>query len=420
MKKLITLILVALTANVFAQQAPVQRCSTDEYMDELAKSNPDEYASMMQSRLDAMEFENIRSNSSAKVADEIITIPVVVHVVYNTNAQNISFNQIQSQIDIMNEDFRALNSDVTNTPAAFTYADTEIQFCLASVDPSGNPTNGITRTQTSRTSFSNNDMKRTSAGGRDPWNRNEYLNIWVCNLPGGLLGFATPPGGSASLDGVVIDYIFFGNIGTATAPFDLGRTTTHEIGHWLGLSHIWGNSTCGNDFIADTPQQNGPTNGCPSYPKVSSCSGNLNLPNGDMFMNYMDYSNDACLYMFTPGQATRMRAVLNTSRITIKASAASNCGTNIGIEENNINDFNIYPNPAKESTTIEFSLNSAADVSYTLVSITGQVIAEVSAQEYGVGNHSITINTTELTNGIYYLSFRAGNAIENKKVAIFK
>lgn len=421
MKKFITFILIASAANVFAQQTEYKRCSTDEYLEELSVNNPQEYASIMAAQQEAIKWdENHTHNTTAKGVAEVITIPVVVHVVYKTSAQNISFNQIQSQIDILNEDFRGMNADITNTPAVFPYADSEIQFCLASVDPAGNPTNGITRTSTAKSSFSNSDMKRTANGGHDPWDRNKYLNIWVCDLTGGLLGFATLPGGSASLDGVAIDYQFFGDIGTATPPFNLGRTATHEIGHWLGLSHIWGNGTCGNDFVADTPQQNGPTTGCPSFPKFSSCGG-PNFPDGDMFMNYMDYSNDACLYMFTPGQAARMQGVLNTSRATIKTSANSKCYTNIGLEENkSIVNFSVYPNPAKEKTTVEFSLSSTQDVSYTLVSITGQIITEVAAQEYRAGNHTITINTTELTNGIYYLNFRAGNAIENKKVAIFK
>ena len=161
-------------------------------------------------------LQNYIQNSPENNSSTIITIPVVVHVVYYNSNENISDLQIQSQIDILNNDFRRLNSDAVNTPAAFqpVTADTEIEFCLASEDPNGNSTNGITRTQTSQSSFStNNGVKYSSSGGIDAWNTSDYLNIWVCDLSGGLLGYAQFPGGTASSDGVVCDYIYFGNIG---------------------------------------------------------------------------------------------------------------------------------------------------------------------------------------------------------------
>ncbi|GIS08452.1 MAG: hypothetical protein CM15mP112_05640 [Flavobacteriales bacterium] len=214
--------------------------------------------------------ENIKTwilNNTNRLSQNIITIPVVVHVVYYNNTENISDQQIFSQIDILNEDFRRLNSDTINTPAAFqsVAADTEIEFCLATRDPNGNPTNGITRTSTTQTSFSTNDgVKYSSSGGKDAWNTSKYLNMWVCDLSGGLLGYTQFPGGTASSDGVVCDYAYFGDIGTASSPYDLGRTTTHEVGHWLNLRHIWGDSNCGNDFCNDTPEHSGSNYGCPS------------------------------------------------------------------------------------------------------------------------------------------------------------
>ena len=257
----------------------------------------------------------IKSNANQKVSN-VITIPVVVHVVYNTNAENILDNQIQSQIDILNEDFRRLNTDAANTPSSFQSlaADTEIEFCLASTDPNGNSTTGITRTSTSQSSFStNNGVKYSSSGGIDAWNTSEYLNIWVCDISGGILGYAQFPGGNATSDGVVCDYAYFGNIGTATTPYHLGRTATHEVGHWLNLRHIWGDSNCGDDFCNDTPEHSGSNYGCPSFPSISAnCNGNGS--SGDMFMNYMDYTDDACMNIFTNDQKTRMIASINTSR----------------------------------------------------------------------------------------------------------
>src|SRR5262245_3339177 len=218
-------------------------------------------------------------------------IPVVVHVVYKTAAQNISDAQVKSQIDVLSADFRMKNADVASVPPAFasSTADTRIEFELAKVDPDGNPTSGITRTSTATNAFTDDDaVKAAATGGADPWPNDKYLNLWVCELGGGLLGYAQFPGGPAATDGVVIRNTAFGTVGTAAAPFDLGRTATHEVGHWLNLRHIWGDDgtgCSGSDFVADTPNQGGPNYGAPAFPHVS-CG---NAPNGDMFMNYMDY-----------------------------------------------------------------------------------------------------------------------------------
>ena len=161
-------------------------------------------------------------------------------------------------------------------------------------------------------------MKFSSSGGVDAWNTSDYLNIWVCNMSGGILGFAQFPGGSAATDGVVVDYEYFGSIGSATYPYNLGRTLTHEVGHWLNLRHIWGDSYCGDDLVDDTPTQETSNGGCQTFPHVTCNNG----PNGDMFMNYMDYSYDACLTMFTTGQKNRMIAALTTLRSSLLDSDA--------------------------------------------------------------------------------------------------
>jgi hypothetical protein len=246
-------------------------------------------------------------------------IPVVVHVVYKTSAQNISDAQIQSQIDVLTEDFRHKNTDLSTVPAAFApfAADTRVEFKLATIDHAGNPTTGITRTATATTAFSDDDSVKSSAtGGADAWPSDKYLNIWVCQLAGSLLGYAQFPGGPAATDGVVIRNTAFGTTGTAAAPFNLGRTATHEVGHWLNLRHIWGDDgtgCSGDDFVADTPNQGGPNYGTPTFPHVS-CG---NAPNGDMFMNFMDYVDDAAMVMFTAGQVTRMQASLDGLRSSI-------------------------------------------------------------------------------------------------------
>ena len=270
--------------------------------------------------------KSLANDPNARVA-AVTTIPVVVHVVYRTSTQNITDAQIQSQIDVLNADFRRLNADRTSTPSAFSgiVADAEFEFCLAKRDPNGAATTGITRTSTTVTGFTDNDnVKFTSSGGRNAWPASSYLNIWVCPLSGGLLGYAQFPGGPASTDGVVIGYNYFGTTGTATAPFNKGRTATHEVGHWLNLYHIWGDdgtSCSGSDAVSDTPNQADEHYGCPSFPQVSCSNG----PNGDMFMNYMDYTDDACMNSFTTGQKNRMKALFNTGGSRVGLLSSQGC-----------------------------------------------------------------------------------------------
>lgn len=257
----------------------------------------------------------------------IVRVPVVVHVVYRTAAQNISDAQIRSQLDVLNADYRRLNADAGQVPAAFApvAADTRIEFALAVRDPNCAATTGITRTRTTVTGFTfatKNNMKSAATGGADPWPNDRYLNIWVCHFTDGTLGYATYPGAPASVDGVVIQHSAFGTIGTVASPFDLGRTATHEIGHWLNLYHLWGDDdnsgvACArSDGVADTPTQLGENIGCPAFPHITCGNG----PNGDMFMNYMDYTDDACMFMFSAGQVDRMNATLSVARASILAS----------------------------------------------------------------------------------------------------
>ncbi|TVQ92850.1 MAG: T9SS C-terminal target domain-containing protein [Bacteroidetes bacterium] len=254
---------------------------------------------------------------------DVVTIPVVVHVVYNENQplQNISEEQILSQIDALNDDFRRFNADTVNTPDIFQSiaADSRIEFRLARRAPDGTPTNGITRTSTKIQSFSfdTDDVKFDDKGGKSIWNRDQYLNIWVCNLEANYLGYAQYPGGPAATDGIVISYRNFGTLGTAQFPFNQGRTLTHEVGHWFNLVHTWGDEdNCdATDFVPDTPTQETAYYHCPSFPQVSCDS-------EDMFMNYMDYTDDRCMNLFTIGQANRMQATLNGFRAPIKNSNA--------------------------------------------------------------------------------------------------
>ena len=256
--------------------------------------------------------------SGSREVNGVVAIPVVVHVLYNTTSENISDAQILSQITVLNDDFRRTNSDADETWSQA--ADSEIEFCMASSDPEGNATNGIVRTATSVSAFGTNDaMKSSSSGGADAWPAGDYLNVWVCDISGGILGYAQFPGGAASTDGIVIDYQYFGTIGTASAPFDLGRTATHEVGHWLNLRHIWGDGNCNaDDFVTDTPSSDGANYGC--------ATGHVSCQTTDMIENYMDYSDDGCMNLYTAGQKNRMRALFESGGYRSSLLNSSGCG----------------------------------------------------------------------------------------------
>jgi hypothetical protein len=300
-----------------AEEPPTRRtCGTMVVHERLLRSDPSYLAGRVDSENRAFLFAR-RPEVLGRTG--VTVIPVVVHVVHNTAAQNISDEQIKSQIDVLNRDYRKANPDVSNAPAPFLplAADARVEFELATTDPSGNATDGITRTSTTTAGFTDDDkVKSAATGGADAWPRDKYLNFWVCPLGGGLLGYAQFPGGPAATDGVVILHSAFGTTGTAAAPFDLGRTATHEVGHWLNLRHIWGDDGggCnGDDFVADTPNAADSNFGTPTFPHVTCANG----PNGDMFMNYMDYTDDVAMFMFTAGQVTRMQAALDGDRASI-------------------------------------------------------------------------------------------------------
>ncbi|KAB1160462.1 T9SS type A sorting domain-containing protein [Tenacibaculum aiptasiae] len=314
MKNKITLAFLCLffIGATFAQQK--RTCYAMEDIEERKATDPGlenrmkEIEKFTQKRVKEME------SYQGKVNGSIITIPVVVHVLYTNSTNNISDAQILSQIDVLNKDFRRTNTDKTNKWSQA--ADTQIEFAMAKVDPNGNATTAITRKQVSGADWGTkfkayNAMKSSASGGVDPWNTAEYLNMWIVpkmtnTSPQGdrtILGFAQFPGGSAATDGLVMIHDAFGSTGTLNPSFNLGRTTTHEIGHYLNLRHIWGDGGCGvDDFVSDTPESDAPNYGCKT--------GHVSCGSEDMVQNFMDYSDDACMNLFTVGQKNRMRAVL--------------------------------------------------------------------------------------------------------------
>ena len=259
-----------------------------------------------------------RLAAGTSVRQAVTTVPVVVHVVYKTADEKITAAQVKSQIAALNKDYRATNPDKSKVPSVWQglVTDARVQFALATRNPAGNKTSGILYVRTTQAAFPDDDsVKAPATGGSAGWPSARYLNVWVCSLGDGLLGYAQFPGGPAKTDGIVILNRAFGTTGTATAPFHLGRTGTHEVGHWLNLRHIWGDTEdcSGTDFVADTPNAQHPNYGKPRFPHVSCQNG----PNGDMFMNYMDYTDDDAMFMFTAQQVVRMQASLDGPRSTI-------------------------------------------------------------------------------------------------------
>ncbi|GAB4406694.1 MAG: hypothetical protein OHK0039_08560 [Bacteroidia bacterium] len=277
-------------------------CGTMDHLGEQLSSDPGMVYRMRQIEQNAQMV----AKSAFTGVPERIRIPVVVHVVYRTAEENIGDAQVFSQIRVLNDDFQRRNRDTSLTPDRFhgVAAGTDIEFVLANRDPSGLPTNGITRTASTRYAFysSDNGVKYSAMGGKDAWPTDQYLNIWVCNLGAGVLGYAQFPGGPTETDGVVIGYRYFGTTGPVAPPFDRGRTCTHEVGHWLNLRHIWGDGPCDvDDLVADTPPADRPHSGCPG--SATACGIE------SMLSNFMDYTDDACMNLFTHGQIERVRAL---------------------------------------------------------------------------------------------------------------
>lgn len=318
MKQTLFLALLLATINLQAQQTPP--CWFDTYQRQ-NQSFIQKAETLIRNGVEA-------SDNSSRASHNIKIIPVVVHVIHNGGVENISDAQIQSQIEVMNEDFRKKSG----TNGDGSGVDTEIEFCLAKLSPDGHCTNGIVRVQSSLTNhltYQRSMLKQLSY-----WDNTRYLNMYVVksiNGGSGIAGYSSFPGGPPDEDGIVVRYNYFGDTGTIAAGTN-GRTTTHEISHWFGLYHTFNNG-CGNDtctdgdYVCDTPPAANPNYGCPT---VNSCSNDFPDVN-DQIANYCDYSDDACKNMFTAGQKNRMHSTLNTIRTLIWDAAnitATGCDSN--------------------------------------------------------------------------------------------
>jgi hypothetical protein len=307
------------------QKQAVGRCGTMAAQEGAFKRNPALKASFEKS-VDAIQRAAATRQTAPSAQREeagTLYIPVVFHIVL-TNPGIVTDAQVQAQLDTLNKDFAGLNGDSVKIPAAFKplFAKGKIQFKMAQRSPEDEPATGIERYTTTKSSYSVDDyiLKYKNYGGADAWDPDRYLNIWITNISGGILGYATFPGGSVKAEqGVVILYSSLPG-GTA-APYNKGRTLTHETGHYFFLYHIWGddNGACSStDYIGDTPNQANETGGCPNgIVKTDACT---TAAPGIMYQNYMDYTDDDCMMMFTLLQATRMETALNQNRVSLLAS----------------------------------------------------------------------------------------------------
>ena len=386
-----------------------KECPNDAYKAQLLSANPELATKLESTETFIQEHSNGRavtlsSSGYSFSLPDVITIPVVIHIVYNTDVQNISDALVQSQIDALNKDYRKKNVDQSVIPSYFTglAEDCGIEFKLASIDPRGTATTGVIRRKTSIENFGTDDrMKYTSRGGDDAWDASRYLNIWVGNLTGGVIGYSSPVGCDPKVDGVVIYTGAFGVNPSSGSSFNKGRTATHEIGHWLNLIHIWGNTYCGDDKVDDTPPQRSPNHGCPSGQSFT-CGTSAN---GDMYMNYMDLTNDACMYMFTEGQRQRMRTLFmpggpRNSLLTSNAlSTASGASTPVnGAVFGQVTNVQVYPNPASTFLNIQ---SADAGSNFVIYNHLGQPVLNITSKA-GV----TTIDISSLANGMYYLRAR--------------
>jgi len=402
------LLLFLLSLSLHAQQTP--RCELQ------ILETPEDLARQAEIELHTQNW--IQNNSSQASAREVITIPVVVHVVYFDDIENIPDQQIFEQLEVLNEDFRFLNEDTDGIPSLFrgAAADVEMEFCLVSIDPGGEATTGITRTQTMYECIGNtvdeldgNGKPRlfySDEGGVDVWDTEQYLNLYVANTCERFLGRAKLPGtASPNEDAPVIDYDHFGGNCTPSArPFHLGRTATHELGHFFNLRHIYGsNSGCNDDdFVADTPLQGAAYRGCPPHPQLSCSS-------FDQFMNFMDLVDDICMKMFTNGQKDRMLASLAPGGPRSGLAMHSLCAPPTVSTEDVLT---VFPNPVRACLHFDFQTKHTGPVDVRLYNALGQLVYKRRSNSFALK----PIDTANLSAGIYWLVVAYEDEVVSRKV----
>lgn len=429
------MMLGAFSLKAQTQGTPIAKCGFDYFIQDIRQSQPEYYNS----------FANLFHASKGTLhtgnrSGEVLVVPVVFHIIYNTESQNLSDSVIFSQIEVLNEDYRRQNADAIETRDIFlpVAEDTEIEFRLATIDPDGNPTTGITRTQTSRTGFSMDlfsqvntldEVKNPTSGGVSAWDASRYLNIWVCKINssffGQVYGMAYPPAGlvnwpegsaapTLNEEGVIVHYTCVGRNNPVAGDDndvenDLGRTLTHEIGHYLGLRHIWGDVLFGNgctedDGIEDTPN-------CSTADQYA-CNHNANtcetdqpgdLP--DMIENYMDYTKEQCYNLFTQGQKEHMRYVLTELRPGLLTGEVLGMSNTIPEKV----ELMLWPIPATQYIHIKTDRGNRG--SYSIVNLLGEIVGSGEIQ------HG-TVSIDHLNPGVYFFSFNFRNQYATKRFVV--
>ena len=401
-------VIVLIISCCFIQLLHAQKeCASAEYATRLANNSAArEKMVAAESFLRSYQTELISGNinNASTGTLPIITIPVVIHILYKDANQNITDQQVKQELEVLNKAFRLSAADTSKIPSYFQEfaADCRIEFVLARIDPSGQATTGILRKNTWVTLYGSDDrIKSTDKGGDDAWDANKYLNIWVGNLAS-VAGYSSPIGGPKDVDGVAIRTDAF-------APgkdpvYSGGKTLVHEVGHWLGLRHIWGDNPCGDDGVDDTPKQKTANRGCPSGIKIS-CE---NTPYGDMYNNYMDQANDDCMLFFTKGQMNRMRSAFAPGGPR-NALLSSNgyTGTPVSrpveppVPEIIKSKFlQLYPNPTQKNLIIQFNnVENCIGSEVTIVNQFGQIVKRVKIQQT-----ITTVDVGALQSGIYIVT----------------
>lgn len=443
MKKIFTLTLSslaffgAIAQNVNKQdEIPTRKCSTP-ILNEAYETWVEQAIQKQQ------QFANVKKTAT------VYNIPVVFHIIHSGQAVGTTFNisqaQVNSQIAILNQDFRKTNTDfaTTVTQSAFVSAaaDCEINFCAAKISPTGTvlAEPGIDRILASskgwtNPGYSDTYMESTVKPGSS-WDPTKYLNIWIIgfsdNMTLGYAQFPTVPsgttpitdivgwGGAANTDGVVFDYRYVGNVGAATYPFNKGRTATHEIGHWLGLRHINGDSNCGNDYCADTPAQSSLTTGCPSTTGGTSAAGCGTVspnPPGKMYQNYMDYSDDRCMTMFTADQKARMQACMANCVRRTSLATSTVCSVT-GIDEN-VTEMNIevFPNPSSGDVYVTVNVLNPQDYTIAVINTLGQTVKEIKQTQSNGG--TIKIDLSGKAEGVYFVTIKSKTLSKTKRIIL--
>lgn len=437
-----------LSSNLYAQNELI-KCISTETEKAMDAKNPGYLKSIKSAFLKAKVNGNIHVSQRGSYLDTIYRIRTVFHVVYSKPEENLHDSIILSQLDVINEDFRRLNADTVNTRSIFSSfaADAGIEFFLADTDPDGNPTNGIIHTAgTPSGGFfggfgASDEVKKVSTGGVNPWPTDKYLNIWVCDLMGGIgvLGYSYPPSDSlvnwgsnnpkadSAVQGVVLYYKAVGrnNALAIDSTVDGGRSATHEIGHYLGLRHIWGDdqpffgqgNKCagdvggGSDGINDTPDATDASQQTCDTTKNTCPDPNLSQDFPDMIENYMDYSSDDCLNMFTNDQVALMREVIRLYRPGIAEKVVNNSSAIIPTIK--INLVKVSPNPAQGFVDVEIPELCENKIDINLFSIEGKLVRTFEAT-----TKLTRLDLTGIQKGVYLLSLVNKNLSTVKRIVI--